>query len=190
MNYAIEITKSIKTLFEMLTDRNLDASVLMNYSIEEISNMGSVFAIDIPNEKIKIVYDMSPKIRWADVKKTCGIENDTEDIKLLIYIVKDKMNTSETKKIAELNFDYQVFDIRDLQFNITKHVLVPKHTLISKPEEIEKVLADYQVKMNQLPQILKTDKMVQYLNAKVGNLVHILRISPTSGEYKTYRCVV
>ena len=190
MNFAIEITRSLQTLREMLTDRGKDASVLDQYTIEEVSNMGSIFAIDIPAEKIKIIYDMSTKTKWVDVKKECGIENDSPDINLLIYIARDKINTSETKKIDELTFDHQVFDIRDLQFNISKHMLVPEHKLVDDPEEISKILTAHQVKLNQLPMILKTDKMAQYLNAKVGNLVRIKRISPTSGEYITYRCVV
>ena len=189
MNYSTEISNSISTLIEMLTDRGIDASVLKSYSIEEISSFGGVFVIDLPESKIKIVYDLSPKIRWVDVKKSIGIDNES-DINLLIYIVKDKMNNSETKKIDELAFDYQVFDIKDLQFNISKHILVPKHTLISDAKEIENILNVYKVKINQLPQILKTDKMAQYLNAKVGNIVKINRISPTSGEFVVYRYVV
>lgn len=190
MNYAIEITRSLQTIQEMLTDRGLDASVLSQYTVDEVSNMGTIFAIDIPKEQIKIIFDMSQKTKWVDVKKECNIENDAIDIKLLIYVTRDKINTSETKKIDELRFDYQVFDMKDLQFNISKHMLVPKHTLINDPDEINKILEAYQVKLNQLPQILKCDKMAQYLNAKVGNLVKITRISPTSGEHIVYRCVV
>jgi len=187
MNHSSEIAKSIGVLFEMLTDRGIDASVLKSFSQTEVAN-SPVFAIDIAVPKIKIVFDVSNKLKWVDVKKTIDFDDET-DVDLVILVVKDKVNNSEQKKIAELKVDYQVFDLRDLQFNISRHLLVPKHELVTDDVEITKVLDAYQVKKNQLPLILKTDPMAKYLNAKAGNLVKVTRISPTSGEYIVYRCV-
>ena len=100
------------------------------------------------------------------------------------------MNNSESKKIAELSVDYQVFDIRELQFNISHHHLTPKHELVSDDKEIAAILAAYEVKKTQLPLILRADPMARYFHAKPGNLMRVTRISPTSGEYLVYRCVV
>ncbi len=60
--------------------------------------------------------------------------------------------------------DYQVFQLRQLLFNISRHMLVPKHELINE---------DNGQSRTQLPIILKTDPMAKYLYAKVGNLVRV-----------------
>ena len=190
MNYSVEITKSIRTIYEMLTDRGIDASSLESYSVEESGNTNSIFSIDV-NDRIKIIYDMSSKLNIANLKKMFDIDNEDPDIELLIFVVLAKINTTELKKFVDMKFDYQIFDIKSLQFNISKHkTLVPKHELITNEEEIQKILTSYQVKRSQLPLILKTDPMAKYLNAKEKNLVKITRNSPTSGEYIVYRCVV
>ncbi len=87
--------------------------------------------------------------------------------------------------------DIQVFQLKELQFNITRHVLVPKHELLGwdKENEVETILESYQLKSRyQLPLILKSDPVAKYLNAKPGNLVRVIRSSPTSGQYVLYRC--
>lgn len=189
MNNTSEVIKSTGVLYDMLKDRGIDASILKQFSEDEINKF--IFTIDIPNEttneKIKIVYDMSPKFKWVDTKKL--LENE-DSYKLIILVIKDKLNNTESKKISDLNVDYQIFDIKDLQFNISHHTLVPKHELISDEVKIQEILTNYQVKKCQLPLILKTDPMCKYLNAKVGNLMKITRISPTSCEYIVYRSVV
>lgn len=64
----------------------------------------------------------------------------------------------------------EIFSVFELQFNITKHVLVPKHTVINKEEA--KKLKDYS-----LPIILRTDPIVRFYDFKRGDIVKIERPS-------------
>ena len=73
-------------------------------------------------------------------------------------------------------------------FDITKHRLVPKHTVASDSEK-KKVLETYKVTLNELPRILHSDPLVSQLNAKVGDLVKITRASQTAVEALYYRVV-
>jgi DNA-directed RNA polymerase I, II, and III subunit RPABC1 len=83
----------------------------------------------------------------------------------------------------------QIFEIRDLQFNISTHKLVPKHELITNPAEVDDIIKKYSLKTKfQLPIIFRTDAMAKYLNLKNGDVVKISRVSPTAGEYIVYRC--
>lgn len=73
--------------------------------------------------------------------------------------------------------------------DVTKHVLVPKHSLVSEKEK--KALTDkYSLSGNELPRILKTDPAIQHLKAKEGDVIKIVRKSLTAGETVFYRRVV
>ena len=74
-------------------------------------------------------------------------------------------------------------------FNIFKHRLVPKHEIVS-PEEREMVLKRYRVKPYQLPKIRASDPAVLAIGAKPGDIVKIIRDSPTAGKHITYRYVI
>jgi DNA-directed RNA polymerase subunit H (RpoH/RPB5) len=81
--------------------------------------------------------------------------------------------------------------MKELQFNKSTHCLVPKHELITDPDEIGQIIVDYQLRgVTQLPLILKTDPMAKYLYAKPGNVVKVTRVSPTCGTNVVYRAVV
>ncbi|MEM3566267.1 MAG: DNA-directed RNA polymerase subunit H [Candidatus Bathyarchaeia archaeon] len=74
-------------------------------------------------------------------------------------------------------------------FDIFEHKLVPKHEILT-PEEREKVLAQYRVKPYQLPQIKASDPAAKAIGAKPGDILRIIRKSPTAGEHVAYRYVV
>lgn len=74
-------------------------------------------------------------------------------------------------------------------FDIFKHVLVPKHEILT-PEEREELLAKYRVKPYQLPKIKSSDPAIKAIGAKPGDIVRIIRKSPTAGEYVAYRYVI
>lgn len=74
-------------------------------------------------------------------------------------------------------------------FSIFDHELVPKHILLSK-EEAEQLLKTHKIKPYQLPKIKDTDPAVKALGAKPGDIIKIIRKSPTAGVAEYYRYVV
>ncbi len=72
---------------------------------------------------------------------------------------------------------------------VIRHEYVPEHILLSR-EEAEEVLKRYHVRPNQLPFILASDPAIRNLNAKPGDIVKIIRKSPTAGVSIYYRYVV
>ncbi len=76
-----------------------------------------------------------------------------------------------------------------LKVDISKHILVPKHEILSE-EEVKKLLEKYNITKSQLPKILASDPMVKKIGAKVGDVIKITRKSPTAGESIFYRVVV
>ncbi len=69
-----------------------------------------------------------------------------------------------------------------------KHELVPKH-IIMKEDEIKEILEKYKIGRLQLPKILTTDPVVKALGAKEGDVLRIIRKSPTAGTSEYYRTV-
>ncbi|MCI4435256.1 MAG: DNA-directed RNA polymerase subunit H [Ignisphaera sp.] len=77
----------------------------------------------------------------------------------------------------------------DLLQKILEHELVPKHEVLSI-EEGMKILKEYGVKPEQLPWIRASDPVAKAIGAKPGDIVRIIRKSPTGGEIVVYRYVV
>ncbi|ELZ41581.1 DNA-directed RNA polymerase subunit H [Halorubrum californiense DSM 19288] len=73
--------------------------------------------------------------------------------------------------------------------DVSQHELVPDHVLLDDPEEVEDVLAEYDVKKTNLPKIKRTDPAIPD-EAEVGDVVKIVRDSRTTDEAVVYRLVV
>jgi DNA-directed RNA polymerase subunit H len=74
-------------------------------------------------------------------------------------------------------------------FDIFEHELVPKHEILM-PKEKEQILAQYKVHPYQLPSIKASDPAVEAIGAKPGDILRIIRKSPTAGTHIAYRYVV
>ena len=74
-------------------------------------------------------------------------------------------------------------------FNVFDHIMVPNHILLNQ-EEAERILKKYRIKPHQLPHIKNSDPAAIALKAKPGEIVKIVRKSPTSGEAIAYRYVI
>ncbi|PIN77092.1 DNA-directed RNA polymerase subunit H [Candidatus Woesearchaeota archaeon CG10_big_fil_rev_8_21_14_0_10_34_8] len=74
-------------------------------------------------------------------------------------------------------------------FEVTTHSLVPEHTLLSEKEKKE-LFEKYNLAIPELPKIFETDPAIENLNAKSGDVVKIVKKSPTAGEAVYYRGVI
>lgn len=74
-------------------------------------------------------------------------------------------------------------------FDVRKHILVPKHVKLTE-EEKKKLLGEYNLSLMELPKISVRDPAIAHLNVKEGDVIRIIRVSPTSGEAVFYRGVV
>jgi DNA-directed RNA polymerase I, II, and III subunit RPABC1 len=108
----------------------------------------------------------------------------------IILITKAKPNTNISKIFKDKEFrGTELFWLNTMIFNITKHVLVPKHTKISE-DDIRKLLVELYIQNKfHLPVMLKSDPITRYLDLSSGDVCKITRYSPTSGEYFSYRVV-
>lgn len=191
---STNVFRCLTTICEMLIDRkkNEISEKLREYSVERIHSMMSrstTLLIDIDTD-LRIVFALTPKFKLADMKK--HLEED--DFKQIILVTRDKITSINVKAIDALKRNIQVFEMKDLMFNISHHQLVPKHELISAAEHeefIQQLVAAHSLKSRtQFPIILRTDPMAKYLDAKTGDIIKITRFSPTSGYHEVYRCCI
>ncbi|HLD19022.1 MAG TPA: DNA-directed RNA polymerase subunit H [Candidatus Nanoarchaeia archaeon] len=75
------------------------------------------------------------------------------------------------------------------KFDVGKHVLVPEHSKVSEKEK-ESVLSQFGVELRFLPEIKKKDPAIRSLNPRLGDVIKIVRKSPTAGTATYYRVVV
>jgi DNA-directed RNA polymerase subunit H len=76
-----------------------------------------------------------------------------------------------------------------VKFDILKHKLVPKFTILSK-EEVEALRQTYGIRKEHLPWIRKSDPICKVLGAKPGDVLKIERNSEVAGKSIAYRYVV
>jgi len=75
------------------------------------------------------------------------------------------------------------------EVDILKHELVPKHTILNEKEK-EELFKKYGITIKQLPRILGSDPVIKVLNGQPGDVIKIVRKSPTAKETVYYRVVV
>lgn len=74
------------------------------------------------------------------------------------------------------------------EIDILEHELVPRHEILPLEEAIE-LLRKLRIEPWQLPWISADDPVVKRLGAKPGDIIKIIRKSPTSGVFIAYRYV-
>lgn len=74
-------------------------------------------------------------------------------------------------------------------FDLFEHDIVPLHKILEE-EEKQQLLSRYRVHPYQLPQVTSSDPAVKAIGARPGDILRIIRKSPTAGEHVAYRYVV
>lgn len=80
----------------------------------------------------------------------------------------------------------QLFELRHLQFNISKHVKVPKHRLVTDQELPDILKANNVEKPNLFRKIDSQDAMAKWIGARPGDVLEVTGMCETSAENKRY----
>lgn len=79
--------------------------------------------------------------------------------------------------------------MKKADFDVQSHVLVPKHVKLSEKDK-ESILQKHNITVKQLPTISRKDPAIKDMEMNPGEVVEIIRKSPTVGVTKFYRVVI
>jgi DNA-directed RNA polymerase I, II, and III subunit RPABC1 len=84
----------------------------------------------------------------------------------------------------------QIFELRHLQFDISKHRKVPRHRIISDDERT-KMMKVFNINTpKSLPKIDSQDPMAKWIGARPDDILEVVGLCETSAENKRYRYCV
>ena len=114
-----------------------------------------------------------------------------EGVARAIIVLQGPMTPSANKAVGEMEpaVRLELFLENELLINITKHVLVPQHEVLSDTEKAA-LLARYKLKDSQLPRVQKKDAVARYYGLTAGQVMKMTRPSETAGRYCTHRLCV
>lgn len=168
------------TVNEMMYDRGYNYS-----SIDD--NILIYTRPDKSRNTIVIFINKKEDIKGKQVNKyKSTFSEEMNDIILIVNFI----SIEEKLPSKYMDFEYnnmQVFHIKDLLYNITKHKYVPKHSILDE-EEKKRFVELYKIK--DIAKIKINDPVCRYHFAKIGNIIKITRPSNNSKEEINYRLCI
>ena len=167
------LRKARETVIEMLNDRDFSVAKLMKkkLSTKELQKEYKTNYLNLNTGEVETIF-WDDKVNLSKIGKLIKKMKKTQP-KLVILVFEYKLTSSQYNNIAQDFGDilFEVFLLKELQFNVTKHHMVPQHILLNK-KEVEEIYSAYGVN---LPLISNNDIISRYYGAKVDNIFKIIR---------------
>lgn len=201
-----KIYKSRKYLLEQLEERGFNISEYNNFDINDIHNLSIKKQLDmlVTNEenehKVYVKYHLAKNLMPTHIYSTITDLFDIENIlkhetDQIIFVVKSEPNDTLVKTMEQIYMNDNVFitiiNIERLQFNVLKHSLVPKHTILSLQEK-QDFIAKFNIQDEkiQIPLISRFDPVVMAIGMRPGDICKIIRPSKTAITSTYYRICI
>jgi DNA-directed RNA polymerase I, II, and III subunit RPABC1 len=131
-------------------------------------------------DKLIVYFFKESKFNIGQLKFYISDMNDRK-LKHCIIVYADQITSSAKKGIENLEFEVELFSLKELQYNITKHRLVPNHFLVPSNEAVE-----LRKKFGKnLPILLSTDPVSRFFNYQKNDIIRVTR----NDGYILYRIV-
>ena len=200
-SFIISIYNSRKNLLEILQERGFNVTKYSNFGITEIgillenNQLDMLLENDNTKKKIYVKFYINKLIKpqniYDIVEDLFHIETILEKNDDLMIIIKDEPNDTMMENIKDIwvseNIYVSLLNIKRLQFNILKHNLVPKHTLLTLDEK-EQFMKKFNIMdKSQIPDISFFSPVSIVLGIRPDDVVKIERHSRTAIQADFYR---
>ncbi|KAJ9184960.1 hypothetical protein P3X46_004644 [Hevea brasiliensis] len=191
---------SRRTVLEMLRDRGYSVpSSEIDLSLQEFRVIhGQNPDIDRlkfsathksdPSKRILVIFCGTGVLKVSSVRLIAAQIVNRDSLTGLILILQNQITNQALKAVDLFSFKVEMFQITDLLVNITKHLLKPKHEVLTDREK-EKLLKKYSIEEKQLPRLLKKDAIAHYYGLEKGQVVKVTHTGDITESHVTYRCV-
>ena len=196
-----KIFASRKIILNQAERRGYNIDNYRNFSINEIMVLYSNKQLDMllehneSNKKIYFKYHLVTKIRPAHVydyiEDLFNVEEIIDKTDDLVIIGKDKLSDN-LRNLVDITFKKEqlyvnIFNLNNFQYNILDNNLVPPHRVLSQDEK-DDIMKEYNIlEESQFPNISRFDPVAVIVGVRPGQVVEIIRSSPTSLKTKYYR---
>lgn len=177
---------ALLTLSEMLTSRGLKSE-----KFEPVSS--SLDETKIYNfAGILIIFSNKTRVSEKELNNFISFASENNFNAGTIIVSPSELSSSVMKVLIDHITDnnvplIQIFEIRKLGFNYSKHRMVPRHRLCSDSEK-PAVMKRWNLKtLEQLEKIWCQDPMAKFIGARPGDLVEVIGMCETSAENLHYR---
>jgi DNA-directed RNA polymerase subunit H (RpoH/RPB5) len=197
---ALSIDKVLQHIREMLEMRGDDVSYIEEHADAVARARYYTEFIELNTDNTTVMFALTKEVLKDVMKELKDSDNpqqliDKYKTKNFVLVVAEPPSAATSnslqakdKQLNAVGGLLQVFLMKELMYNPSKHELVPKHEKLAE-EEAKAVMEHYMIKSKlQLPVIHRTDVMARWLGLKHGEIVKITRYNETSGEYYYYRC--
>ena len=158
----------------------LEMFIQRGYSIVE-QDEDRITAVKQDGNQICAFMANTPKFNVERVQEYISLMNEL-DVRHSIVVYKETATPMAKKVVSSSNeMIIELFTEEELQYNITKHILVPLHEKLSDEEAII-FKKNYGIKFATL---LKSDPISRFYGYSRGDIIKITR----KGGYITYRIV-
>ncbi len=201
------IYKSRTILLELMGMQGYNVYDYEGFTVNEVNTMKVNNQLDMILEKnnedvdlkrktkIYIRYYLAKSLRPQNLQEMIDDLFNTEEVltkyDTLFIVVKDEVNETLLNALKHIWEQEKIFiviqNLKRLQFNILKHVLVPPHRILSNAEVLA-VKKRYNVMSDaQFPDISRFDPVAQAIGIRPGQVCEIIRPSKTAISAPYYR---
>ena len=189
--------QAFKTYITRIKDDNPQVSYYQSLKSVYISSSEKyilrVIYIAPPSNQLSIsVHQISAIISTIQsIPISVGLEGYSNRI---MIITDEGVSSQAIAALDNSRMEYEIFKMRELRFNPTRHILVGKHEKLTQAE-VEELCSD--ISIDNIPSILVEDRISRHYRFKEGDVIRITRTNmsytsmiPTSVSYRVVRNMV
>ena len=202
-----KIYKSRNILLEILKDRGYSVDDYTDFSVTEVQAMYNNKELEMllehstekksngENKKLYVKYHLTTRLGSSHIYDYVDDLFDIEEVLTseddLIIISKDKTNQTICDLVEQLFIKdkkfVNIYNFHDYLFNVLDHEMQPTFRILSDDEKQEIMKRYNIVKDKEFPDISRFDPVSQAIGVRPGQLIEIIRSSPTAVKSLYYR---